>query len=115
MNANTLIGLLIVAGLAAGGGYWFGSQKAGAGDTVAAAAPGGKKLLSYRSCVLSSSPPERRNRCRRRLSSPFRHCCKSIGRRCSPPCRQHSPARFSPDTPIRAFAVASTRSGCACR
>jgi len=48
MNANTLIGLLIVAGLAAGGGYWFGSQKAGAGDTVAAAAPGGKKLLYYR-------------------------------------------------------------------
>jgi Cu(I)/Ag(I) efflux system membrane fusion protein len=48
MKANNIVGLLIVAGLAAGGGYWLGAQKVGSGDTVVAAAPAGKKLLYYR-------------------------------------------------------------------
>jgi Cu(I)/Ag(I) efflux system membrane fusion protein len=68
MKTHIIVGLLAVAGLAAGGGYWLGSQKVGSGettalqggraknallavadgDTVAAAAPAGKKLLYYR-------------------------------------------------------------------
>jgi Cu(I)/Ag(I) efflux system membrane fusion protein len=50
MKANIIVGLLIVAGLAAGGGYWFGTQKVGAGETapVGESAASGKKLIYYR-------------------------------------------------------------------
>jgi len=51
MKANTIIGLLIVAGLGAGGGYWAGTRKPGAGEAAVAtapAAPADRKILYYR-------------------------------------------------------------------